>query len=90
MIHPDPQWRTPAAISADGGPLRGPVLLDQRWRDLTFLHWRVAAAVVAPLLPAGTRPDVYDGTSWVGLIPFRLTEARFGHGPALPYVGSFR
>ena len=46
-------------------------------------------AVVAPLLPAGTRPDTYDGTSWVGLIPFRLTEARFGRGPALPYVGSF-
>ena len=89
MIQPDPQWRTPVAISADSGPLRGPVLLDQRWRDLTFLHWRVPAAVVAPLLPAGTRPDVYDGTSWVGLIPFRLTEARFGRWPALPYVGSF-
>ena len=44
---------------------------------------------MAPLLPAGTRPDVYDGTSWVGLIPFRLTEARFGHSPPLPYVGSF-
>ena len=23
------------------------------------------------------------------MIPFRLTEARFGRGPALPYVGSF-
>ena len=45
--------------------------------------------MVAPLLPTGTRPDVYDGTSWVGLIPFRLTEARFGHSPPLPYVGSF-
>ena len=45
--------------------------------------------MVAPLLPDGTRPDVYDGTSWVGLIPFRLTEARFGRSPPLPYVGSF-
>ncbi len=53
------------------------------------MHWRVDAATVAPLLPAGTRPDVYDGTSWVGLIPFRLTDARFGNGPPLPYVGSF-
>jgi uncharacterized protein YqjF (DUF2071 family) len=25
----------------------------------------------------------------VGLIPFRLTRAAFGHGPPLPYVGSF-
>jgi uncharacterized protein YqjF (DUF2071 family) len=45
--------------------------------------------VVAPLLPLGTRPDVYDGSTWVGLIPFRLTRAAFGHGPPLPYVGTF-
>ncbi len=76
-------------MSATGAALAGPVILDQRWRDLTFLHWRVAPDVVAPLLPMGTRPDIYDGSSWVGLIPFRLTEARFGRGPALPYVGSF-
>ena len=89
IINGQPQWRPPAAISAEGGPLKGPVFLGQRWRDLTFLHWRVDADVVAPLLPDGTRPDVYDGTSWVGLIPFRLTEARFGRSPPLPYVGSF-
>lgn len=41
------------------------------------------------MLPAGTRPDVYDGSSWVGLIPFRLTGAAFGHGPRLPWVGTF-
>ena len=89
IIKPQPQWRPPVAISAKSGPLQGAVFLGQRWRDLTFLHWRVAESMVAPLLPVGTRPDVYDGTSWVGLIPFRLTEARFGHGPPLPYVGSF-
>lgn len=44
---------------------------------------------VAPWLPPGTRPDLYDGSAWVGLIPFRLTGARFGTGPVLPYVGSF-
>lgn len=44
---------------------------------------------MAPLLPAGTRPDCFDGSTWVGLIPFRLTRARFGRGPVLPYVGSF-
>jgi uncharacterized protein YqjF (DUF2071 family) len=49
----------------------------------------VPADSVAPLLPSGTRPDLYDGSSWVGLIPFRLTRAGFGRGPALPYVGTF-
>ena len=72
----------------DGPVLPGPALMHQWWRDLTFLHWRVDADRVAPLLPAGTRPDVHDGSSWVGLIPFRLTDAGFGRGPALPYVGT--
>lgn len=76
-------------VSHRAPALRGPALLDQVWRDLTFLHWRVDADLVAPLLPRGVVPDVHDGTSWVGLIPFRLTDARFGSGPVLPYVGSF-
>ena len=70
-------------------PLAGRTVLDQHWRDLTFLHWRVDPERVAPLLPPQVRPDVYDGSTWVGLIPFRLTAAGFGRGPALPYVGSF-
>lgn len=79
----------PEPVSRSSPALRGPGLLDQVWRDLTFLHWRVDADRVAPLLPRGVAPDVHDQTSWVGLIPFRLTDARFGSGPVLPYVGSF-
>src|SRR4051794_29086391 len=79
----------PEPVSRNAPALRGPALLDQVWRDLSFLHWRVDPERVAPLLPAGVTPDVHDGSSWVGLIPFRLTDARFGSGPVLPYVGSF-
>jgi len=82
-------WSPVDPVVAAAAPLVGRALLDQRWRDLTFLHWRVEPGVVAPLLPAGTRPDVHDGSSWVGLIPFRLTDARFGRAPVIPYVGSF-
>jgi uncharacterized protein YqjF (DUF2071 family) len=63
--------------------------MRQQWRDLTFLHWRVEPDVVAPFLPAGTRPDVHDGSTWVGLIPFRMVGAGFGRGPAVPYLGTF-
>ena len=80
---------SPEPVSRTAPALRGPALLDQVWRDLSFLHWRLDPGLVAPLLPAGVRPDVHDGSSWVGLIPFRLTDARFGSGPVLPYVGSF-
>ncbi len=63
--------------------------MHQRWLDIAFLHWRVDADLVAPLLPAGTRPDVIDGSSWVGLIPFRMVGAGVGRGPSVPWLGTF-
>lgn len=63
--------------------------MTQAWRDLAFLHWRVDAALAAPLLPPGTLPDVFDGSSWVGLVPFRMVGAGVGGGPAVPWLGTF-
>jgi uncharacterized protein YqjF (DUF2071 family) len=67
----------------------GRTVFTQGWRDVAFLHWRVEPAAVAPLLPPGTRPDVHDGTSWVGLIPFRMRRIGLLGSPGLPYLGSF-
>ena len=64
-------------------------MLVQWWRDVTFLHWPVAPAVVADLLPAGTRPDTMDGVTYVGLVPFRMHRVGLLAGPGLPYLGSF-
>ena len=73
--------------------LPGRAIASQRWSDLTFLHWRVEADRVAPLLPSGVRPDILDGTAdgatWVGLIPFLLDRATLFGSPPVPYVGSF-
>ena len=54
MTDPAGAARPVAPITADPPDLPGPTLLGQGWRDLTFLHWRVDPARVAPLLPAGT------------------------------------
>ena len=35
------------------------------------------------------RPDAFDGSSWVGLIAFRLARARFGPLPPVPHFGTF-
>ncbi|MGR7000148.1 YqjF family protein [Yinghuangia aomiensis] len=69
-------------------PVR-PVLLAQGWLDLTFLHWPVEPALVAPLLPPGTVPDTIDGVTYVGLVPFRMDRISLGPRPAIPYFGSF-
>lgn len=74
---------------ATAPPLDRLTIMSQWWREITFLHWRVDPGDVAPLLPRGTRPDVVDGSSWVGLIPFRMVSAGVGDGPAVPWLGTF-
>ncbi|WP_307807509.1 DUF2071 domain-containing protein [Naasia sp. SYSU D00948] len=80
---------TPSSISPVPPPLPGRPIIGQRWSDITFLHWRVDPARVAPLLPEGTRPDVFDGAAWVGLIPFLLSRTRIPPGPPIPWLGTF-
>lgn len=70
-------------------PLPRPVLLDQRWVDLTFVHWPVDAASIAHLYPPGTRPDVFEGATYVGLVPFTMRSTRFGTSLPMPYFGTF-
>jgi uncharacterized protein YqjF (DUF2071 family) len=77
------------AITPSAPDLDGRSVASQRWSHLVFLHWRVDAARVAPLLPAGLRPDVIDGSSWVGLIPFVLDRATVFGSPPVPYFGDF-
>jgi uncharacterized protein len=81
----------PAAepLSADAPRLAGPVMMNQDWRDLTFLHWVVEPQRVRRLMPPGVRPDVLDGRTYVGLVPFRMVDAGVGRGPGVPWAGTF-
>ncbi|MBS42429.1 MAG: hypothetical protein CMH83_04530 [Nocardioides sp.] len=63
--------------------------MNQRWRDLAYLHWAVDPALVAHRMPRGVRPDVRDGVTWVGLVPFTMVGAGLGRGPGVPYLGTF-
>jgi uncharacterized protein YqjF (DUF2071 family) len=49
----------------------------------------VPSVEIAHLFPEGTRPDEFDGSSWVGLIAFELSEFALRPGPVLPFVGRF-
>lgn len=76
-------------ISSTPPPLLGRTVAAQEWRDVTFVHWRVDPEVVRPLMPRGVRPDVFDGSSWVGLIAFQLAAARIGPLPPARRWGTF-
>lgn len=73
----------------DAPELPAPIIMDQRWMDAVFLHWRIPEAVSASFMPPGAAPDTFDGSAWVGLIGFRMQHAGLGRGPGVPYFGSF-
>jgi uncharacterized protein YqjF (DUF2071 family) len=79
---------SPEAINPTSGrPVTRPIL-TQSWTDLTYLHWPYEPATVRPFLPPGVEPDVSDGATWVGLIPFAMRRVAV-LGARLPYVSDF-
>lgn len=58
------------------------------WDQLTFLHWRVDAADVQRLLPEGLTVETYDGSAWVGLVPFFL-RVGLPRLPSIPWFSRF-
>ena len=62
---------------------------DQHWLSLFFLHWPVDPSEVAPYLPEGVYPDVINGVTYVGLVPFRMVGAGLGSENPTPYLGTF-
>jgi uncharacterized protein YqjF (DUF2071 family) len=83
-----------AAVMNDVGHRPWPVPDDpwvqaQTWEDLLFAHWRVDAAELARLLPPEVPPETHDGTGWLGITPFRLTNLRLRGIPPLPRLSSF-
>ena len=76
-------------VSTIAPKLTGPLMMNQSWRDLTFLHWAVDPQEVAHRMPPGVRPDTLNGVTYVGLIPFRMVGAGIAGGPGVPWLGSF-
>ncbi|MGW4029318.1 YqjF family protein [Streptomyces sp. NPDC004838] len=79
----------PEPITADPPHAADRPLLTQSWLDLAFLHWAADPAVVAPLMPAGARPDTLDGVTYIGLVAFRMHRVGWFRLPGIPYLGSF-
>lgn len=61
----------------------------QSWSRLSFLHWRVEPEVLQGLLPAGLQVETFDGSAWLGLVPFSMEAVRPWWSPPVPGVSWF-
>jgi uncharacterized protein YqjF (DUF2071 family) len=79
-----------AATTHRSWPLpAGPWRYYQEWNEALFLHWKVPAEVLAPLLPAGLALDTHAGAAWVSLVAFTMQRIRPRYLPALAPVSDF-
>jgi uncharacterized protein len=50
--------------------------MGQRWCDLLFAHWPIAAEAMDRLIPPSLEVDTFDGFAWVGVVPFWMDQVR--------------
>lgn len=62
----------------------GPWVMRQTWNRLLFAHWPVEPSKLRPHLPSGVELDTYEGQSYVGILPFRMTGVRVRALPPIP------
>ncbi len=66
-----------------------PWRMTQRWHDLLFAHWPIAAQQVAPLIPPGLEVDTFDQSAWVGVVPFWMDRVTLRGMPRIPGTSRF-
>ncbi|NRQ35317.1 DUF2071 domain-containing protein [Nonomuraea sp. NN258] len=64
-------------------------VMHHRWSTMTFMHWRYPRDLVAALVPGSFTVETFDGSAWVGLTPFLMSDVRAPGTPALPWLSRF-
>ena len=60
-----------------------------RWQNLLFMHWPVRENVLRPLIPSALTLDTFDGSAWLGVVPFRMSGVRPRSLPRVPWLSDF-
>jgi uncharacterized protein YqjF (DUF2071 family) len=63
--------------------------MHQTWGKLLFMHWRIDAKLLRPLIPAQLEIDTFDGSAWIGVVPFTMWGIRASFLPAIPGASAF-
>jgi uncharacterized protein YqjF (DUF2071 family) len=63
--------------------------MHQNWGKLLFMHWRVDERLLRPLIPAQVEIDTFDGSAWIGVVPFTMWGIRASLLPPIPGTSSF-
>jgi hypothetical protein len=68
---------------------KSPWVMTQRWNDLLFAHWPLPASEITSLLPESLTVDTFDGSAWVGVVPFWMNQIHMRGLPPIPGARRF-
>ena len=68
----------------------GQPLMHQTWGKLLFMHWRIDASELRPLIPEPLQIDEFDGSAWIAVAPFTMWDIRAlpPFIPPIPFLNS--
>lgn len=64
-------------------------IMHQNWGKLLFMHWRIDERFLRPLIPDSLAIDTFDGSAWIGIIPFTMWGIRASFLPPIPGTSAF-
>jgi len=67
----------------------GPWVMRQRWNDLLFAHWPAPVSEIERLLPSGLVADTFEGSAWLGVVPFTMDQIQLRGLPMVPGANRF-
>lgn len=66
-----------------------PWIMKQSWHDLLFAHWPIPFQTIRNMVPSAFDIDLYEGSAWVGVVPFHMSNIRLRGLPAIPFTSRF-
>ena len=66
-----------------------PWVMRQTWSNLLFAHYPISYDVLRKLVPKELPLDSYNGTYWIGVVPFQMSGVRFRGLPPVPGTDCF-
>lgn len=64
-------------------------VMRQAWSELLFLHWAIDPDLIQASLPKGLHVDTFDGSAWIGVVPFYMDRIRPVFLPPVPGISWF-
>ena len=75
-------------VTANGGRVEPKPFLTAEWRDLVLLNYEVPESLLAPLVPAGTELDRFEGRLLASVVGFRFLDTAIRGWP-VPFHRAF-